>query len=142
MIRTNGDHLFKGLLLVMLLVFPMGIMYICLLASKLEGYLDWTWWQVFSPMWIYHAIVLLASPFFYIYFPDRAFIEDRIGPSYGSSIKPRYRVFLLFCTGSVLNLPVALFNVFLCLHLQSDVLPWPIVFSPMFIAEILALFRM
>lgn len=137
----NHDRLFKGFLFVLWTFFPVSIVFGSLLAEKLDGAIKLSWWLIFTPLFVFQGLLLLTTPIFFTSFPDRSFVEDRVGPSYGKSIKPRYRVNILYLTASVLNLPIALFNVFLCLHLQQSLIPWPAVFSPLFIAEIIALGR-
>ena len=40
--------------------FPfMGILTLLFVAAKLFGYIDWSWWWVFAPLWIEAAIVLV-----------------------------------------------------------------------------------
>lgn len=141
MCSINGDGLFKGFLFVMWTFFPFALMFTSLLAGKLNNTMTSSWWLVFAPLLAFQTIVLLTTPLFFLIFPDRSFLLDRVGPSFGKSIKPRYRVNILFLAGASLNLPIALFNVFLCLHLQHKLLPWPAVFSPLFVAEIVALAR-
>ena len=141
MCSINEDRLFKGFLFTMWTFFPLGLIFISLLAGKIDKTVNLSWWLVFAPLYAFQAFLLATSPIFFIYFPDRSFLEDRVGPSFGKSIKPRYRVNMLYLTAAVLNLPIALFNVFLCLHLQHGLIPWAAVFSPLFIAEIAALAR-
>lgn len=137
----NGDGLFKGFLFIMWTSFPLAIGSIYLLAGKLNGATKISWWFVFAPAFAFHAFLLLTTPIFVVRFPDQAFILDRVGPSYGKSIKPRYRVNIIFLTAAILNIPVALFSALLCVHMEYNRVPWPAVFSPLFIAEIFALGR-
>lgn len=138
---VNHDRLFKGFLLVIWTSFPIMIGFINLLASKLDGTISLSWWLVFAPFFAFQALLLLTSPLFFIFFPDQSFLADRVGPSFGKSIKPRYRVNIIFLSAAVLNVPVAIFNVLLCVHLQYNRIAWPVVFCPLFIAEIFALGR-
>lgn len=36
-----------------------GILTIIFVIFKILGYIDWSWWWVFSPIWISYIIVLL-----------------------------------------------------------------------------------
>lgn len=139
LLTTNSDRLFKGFLFVLWMACPLLLIFVSIIASKLDDTLAWSWWTAFIPIWILHGLILLTSPIFFIYFPDKSFLEDRVGTSFGKSIKPRYRVNLLFLTAAVLNIPTALFSIFLCLHLQYHRFAWPVVFGPLFVAEIFAL---
>lgn len=141
MCSINDDRLFKGFLFIIWTSFPLMIGFINLLGSKLDGTVDISWWLVFAPFFAFQALLLLTSPLFFIFFPDTSFLQDRVGSSFGKSIKPRYRVNIIFLSAAVLNLPVALFNAFICIHLQYNRIPWAAVFSPLFIAEIFALAR-
>ena len=37
-------------------VTPLDLLQLLFIALKLMGYIDWSWWWVFSPMWI--ALIL------------------------------------------------------------------------------------
>ena len=45
--------------------FPfMGVLTLLFVAAKLFGYIDWSWWWVFAPLWIEAAIVLVLIVLF------------------------------------------------------------------------------
>jgi hypothetical protein len=70
-----------------------------------------SWWRVFAPLWIIHALLMLVGAYFFVAFPDQAFKEDNLISGTGTkmnmpSIKPRYRTNFFFLLIIVLNIPV------------------------------------
>ena len=41
-----------------------GLLTLLFVAAKLFGYIDWSWWWVFAPLWIEAAIVLVLIVLF------------------------------------------------------------------------------
>ena len=42
------------------MAFPfMGVLTLLFVAAKLFGFIDWSWWWVFSPLWIEAAFVVI-----------------------------------------------------------------------------------
>jgi len=45
--------------------FPfMALLTLMFVGAKLLGYIDWSWWWVFSPLWIEAAVVLTLMTLF------------------------------------------------------------------------------
>jgi hypothetical protein len=41
-----------------------GLLFIVLLALKLGGVIDWSWWWVFAPLWIVPILAVMVICFF------------------------------------------------------------------------------
>ena len=37
-----------------------GLLTIVFVIAKITGYIDWTWWAVFSPIWISFGVVAIV----------------------------------------------------------------------------------
>lgn len=49
------------------MAFPfMGLLTLLFVAAKLFGFIDWSWWWVFSPLWIEAAFVVILFVLFAI----------------------------------------------------------------------------
>ena len=43
-----------------------GFMFLIMFAAKVFGLIDWSWWLVFSPLWVPVALILLTALFILI----------------------------------------------------------------------------
>jgi hypothetical protein len=124
------------------------IIFLPLVGFKMDGGVpllqEWHWWSVFSPLWFLHVVNLLGGILFVVIFPDSRFMNDsitrvRIPRRYIASIKPRYRSHFFYLLISVLNLPLFMFDIVLCLYLQKIVTVVWAPFVPIFFLLIVCL---
>lgn len=79
----------------------LGLLTIVFVVAKILGLISWSWWWVFSPLWIIPAVIIgiLCAILFVAVFAVTTILigaamcdiwEDRLEPLWNKHIKPRW----------------------------------------------------
>ena len=111
-------------------LFFLLILFSVLVALRLDGIIEWSYWAVFMPIWFWKFITLTGGTFgIYVWVTNPQYRQDGDGNA-------EFKAMLL---SLIIHVLLLLFEILLCININEQKISWIITFAPIYIISPLSI---